>query len=338
MVSVLLLTLSVQLFSTTASDVSSEGSNLDLSVTGEPTGNHFQQLVFLSSSFNYQIPVPHIYRKVMIAENLCFISLAEVIIPCIDSNCRLFLPWPFLTLYFHLDSHKVSSLLMISLPTVMQSVTELKLDLHKLSSTKSVEGLTNCVRNLHKYIIKNVRPIVPNHAFNFGPFEQLNQLARKANRSSTDLIREQADRILTLVLKGLHDCYEEVAFKRLYFETFPLHVLNFEMIAQQVNDLLLETFSTCLEYIQVKAETSCLFNASALELKDDLEALLFVDRNSCHFVISTRKNDDHEIMENTILQAYQRRSSTGQSFANWSTSEHGFAYLCISVRARFEIR
>lgn len=78
LLSIMLLTRSVELYPGPGSDVSSESSNLDESVTGERTYSHFQQLVFLSASYNCQIPVPYIYRKVMVNEDLCFISLAEV--------------------------------------------------------------------------------------------------------------------------------------------------------------------------------------------------------------------------------------------------------------------
>ena len=85
MVSVLLMSLSVQLLPPSCNDLSSEDSNFS-DFTSDGAASCFQHLVFLKSSYNYQIPVPHIYRKVMISEELYCVILTEVIFEPINNQ------------------------------------------------------------------------------------------------------------------------------------------------------------------------------------------------------------------------------------------------------------
>lgn len=302
MLSVYLLTRAVQLYPGPGSDVSSECSNLDDSVTGERMYSHFQQLVFLSSTYNCQIPVPHIYRKVMVTEDLCFVSLSEL-----------------------------PSLLMISIPTLLQSVAELQLDLNLHKSLKSIENLTNCVRNLHRYITKHVMPIMsPHQTFNLGPFEQLADLARKASHSPSELVYEQADRILTLVWSRLQE-YGEVAFKHLYHEEFPQHMQIYDQnVAHKMSDLLQDKLSTCIDYIQVKYDTSHLVISLAVDYCPSLETMLFLDRSTGHFVMGSLEGNFERVtglLSSVVLQAYQRRENTNKCLDTWSDDHYRFAYF-----------
>lgn len=239
-------------------------------------------------------------------------------------NC--FFSLIFLLIVF--NNYKLPSLLMISIPTLLTSVTELQLNLtlHKPSSLKSIENLTSCVRNLHRYITQHVSPHVDK--LNLGPFEQLTDLARKATHSPSELVYEQADRILTLVWNRLQD-YGEVAFKHLYLEEFPLHMQIYDQnVAIKMSDLLQDTLSTCIEYIQVKHDTSHLVISLATEYCPNLETMLFVDRSTCHFVLGSLDKSP-SLFSNVVLQAYKRRAD--RQFHQWSDGHYRFVYLCHPV-------
>ena len=327
MLSVYLLTRAVQLYPGPGSDVSSECSNLDDSVTGERMYSHFQQLVFLSSTYNCQIPVPHIYRKVMVTEDLCFVSLSEVtVLHLLRRDLTL-----IILLIFPVKTFKLPSLLMISIPTLLQSVTELQLDLNLHKSLKSIENLTNCVRNLHRYITKHVMPIMsPHQTFNLGPFEQLADLARKASHSPSELVYEQADRILTLVWSRLQE-YGEVAFKHLYHEEFPQHMQIYDQnVAHKMSDLLQDKLSTCIDYIQVKYDTSHLVISLAVDYCPSLVTMLFLDRSTGHFVMGSLEGNSERVtglLSSVVLQAYQRRENTNKCLDTWSDDHYRFAYF-----------
>ncbi|KAH9405046.1 hypothetical protein TYRP_000881 [Tyrophagus putrescentiae] len=85
----------------------------------------------------------------------------------------------------------------------------------------------------------------------YSHFQQLlADLARKASHSPSELVYEQADRILTLVWSRLQE-YGEVAFKHLYHEEFPQHMQIYDQnVAHKMSDLLQDKLSTCIDYIQ----------------------------------------------------------------------------------------
>lgn len=219
---------------------------------------------------------------------------------------------------------------MISIPTLLTSVTELQqsLTLHKPSSLKSIENLTSCVRNLHRYITQHVSPHV--EQLNLGPFEQLTDLARKASHNPSELVYEQADRILTLVWNRLQD-YGEVAFKHLYLEEFPLHMQIYDQnVAVKVSDLLQDKLSTCIEYIQVKHDTSHLVISLATEDCPNIETILFLDRSNCHFVLGSLEKSQN-LLSKVVLQAYTRLARTNRCYETWSDGHYQFVYLCHPV-------
>jgi len=145
------------------------------------------------------------------------------------------------------------------------------------------------------------------------------------------LIIEQADRILALVLRSIQDCYAEVAFKELYLSIFPTHMRHFEAIVCEVSELLHETFSICLDYIQVKSETNALVLGSACDYMD-LETFIFIDRQSGQFVhgqLHPPVCHSSELLPRMILKSYGNQSLEAQQLVVWSEDCHRFVYFCM---------
>lgn len=308
MVSVLLLSQTINLFPPLNGDLSSaEGSNFDesIGIALDRSASFHQQLVFLKSSINDEIVVPHIYRKVMVTDELYFVSLSEV-----------------------------SSILMISLPTLQHSVTQLKLDLneHKPNMKKSIEGVINCVRNLQRYIGRNMtkRSIQP---FRMVLLDQLIEMSKKFNQPfPNELVREQTDRILTLLQEDINNCYEQIAFKNLIFDLLPRHIQCFETIALELTDLLQETLHLCLDYIQVKYETNSLALATSCRINYNLLAFIFIDRADCTFVVGDLEGDQHlsnDLFVNMIDRAYRERIDDPW-FVTWQEGKFNYVYTCIA--------
>ncbi|KAH9522561.1 hypothetical protein DERF_006125 [Dermatophagoides farinae] len=283
-----------------------------------------QRLIFLQSSSSY-IPIPHVYRKIVINKDLYVICLSEL-----------------------------SSLLLISLPSLINSVTGYRTTVTEWphNSKRSIDYLIKCIRSMDQYMCRNFDETLPRrqHLFNMDSLENLNRLAKKAHSrrsSQTDpLIREQTDRIFSVLMDNLHQTYEKV-FKTLHGQIDDSNQLVVDrkhqlsqIISNQIDQMV--NLESCLDFIRLKysSNVTLLNNLQGLQVYNNLLAFILVDRIENHFLQDYRRviQADIQILYSHLLQgAYCRAIQQNQNIVFWRHLQFHFVYACWSDRTRSSI-
>nr|XP_027193820.1 uncharacterized protein LOC113788561 isoform X1 [Dermatophagoides pteronyssinus] len=281
-----------------------------------------QRLVFLQSSSSF-IPVPHVYRKILISEDLYVICLSEI-----------------------------SSLLIISLPSLINSVTGYRTTVidWRQNAKRSIDYLIKCIRSMDRYLCRNFDETFPRrqHLFNMDSLENLNRLAKQAHShrsSQTDqLIKEQTDRIFSVLLDNLHQTYEKV-FKTLYGQIDDSNQLVIDrkhQLSQTISNQIgrMNNFKSCLDFIRLKysSNVTLLNNLQGLQVYSNLLAFILVDRIDNHFIQDHRniiEADIHILYSQLLQDAYIRAIQQNQNLVFWRHYQFFFVYACWSDSIHF---
>lgn len=235
---------------------------------------------------------------------------------------------------------QVPSFAAVSVSTMIKSIDELK---HTISNTnvclsKPIDSLLRSLGNLNHYV--TIKPNIKNeHLLNLAPLVSLNHSIKSgANQISMTLVREQADRLLTMIKNNLYQFYEKVAFCELQEEIHPRHVEDFEQIRPQITQLdSWNQLRLCSNYIEFQYENHCPLTG-LLYRSWRLIQLIVVDRTRGYFVQDrlvgkSSLDTADEKAEHILIKSYQ---FNGRGLSTWTDAHHQHVYYhdCQKVEIR----
>ncbi|UXI20007.1 Actin-interacting protein 1 [Sarcoptes scabiei] len=292
-----------------------------------------QHLVFLQSS--QKIPVPHIFRKISIDENLSIICISEI-----------------------------SSMLLISIPMLLHSASEYRIKSQAKCSInippewedkRTIDNLIKCIRSMDAFIAKNLESFSQRNTFNLSSLENLNYYSKKASsrrnseqnsinqyqhpfpQQQTDrLMREQNDRIFSLLNSSLYRSYERI-FRQFLTTIDDENRKQFDALVETIQNFdHLEHLRNCVNFIRMKYENinvSLLDNLQALKVYQNLLAFIMVDRETNNFfkeIRSTIRTGIDRLFYDFLVKIYRKKFFTSEKNKRlifWYNDRFLFVYV-----------
>lgn len=224
---------------------------------------------------------------------------------------------------------------MISLSTLIQYVTEMKINVERIPCDGELNNghlVINHLKQIEKYVRKQISPF--QERLMISSLNSLSNLSHNSSRESSAsspstandhslLIKDQADRVLTMILRDLQACYEEVLFKELFLNKFQQMASVFDEIYFEITNFLQSQLNVCLDFIQIKFDSQAEF-ASVFD--DGLVAFLFVDRHQDYYVCQQRTRLPSWLFSTVIVQAFQQYALKREFPLLWHDNEYSYGY------------